>query len=186
MASHQRRPWIGLLTASSYKVGLWILLLDSVIDIATSSTSSLWSFPSLVSQVVGSSGVGSPGVGSPGVGSPVVGSQGVGSGFVTSIAICFRGLPLGLSSPAGAFFFDEAAVSNGHLLSSLVFCSDSSKYGSLAMITYLVFGAQAQKCFVVSGLYPMKMPCQTFWQSNFDLFSSGMLHKARRSNIRTC
>ncbi len=161
MAFRQRRPWIGSSTASSYNVGSWVLLLDSVIDIATSSTSLRWSFPS-----VGSQGVGFPGVGSPGVG----------LGFVTSVAMCFCGLSLGLGSPAGAFLFDEGAVSNGHLLNSLAPCSDSSMYGSLAIIT----------CFVVSGLYSMRMPCQTLWQSDFDLFSFGILHKARLPNIQTC
>ena len=152
MASRQRRPWIGSLTAALYNVGSWILLLDSVIDIATSSTSLRWSS----------------------------------TGVVISIAICFCGLFLGLGSPAGAFFFDLVAVSKGHLLSSLAPCSGSSMYGSLAMTTCLVCGAQTRKCFIVSGLYPMRMPCQTLWWSDFDLFSSEMLHKARLPNMRTC
>ncbi len=86
------------MTASSYDVGSWILLLDSVIDIATSSTSLRWFFSS--------------------VGSQDVGSPSVSLGFVTSVTMCFCGLPLSLGSLAGAFFFDEGAVSNGHLLSS--------------------------------------------------------------------
>lgn len=37
----------------------------------------------------------------------------------------FCDLPLGLGSPAGAFFFNVGLVSNGHFASNLAPCSDS-------------------------------------------------------------
>lgn len=143
--------------AWSYDNGLHILLLHSVIDIAVLSCLS-----GACSATVGLSSFNNIGM------------------FVKTI---FRGRPLGLSSPAGAFLFSKSVSFNDHLTSNFAPCSDSSIYGSLAMTTCFVWGAQMRKCFDVSGLYPMRIPSQTLWWSDFTLFSSGILQKARLPKI---
>lgn len=125
-----------------YVFGLWILLLVSVANIAfliisvTSAT--------LSSTLLSSSGS---------ICYPV--------GF--SVTCIFLGRPLDLGSPVGAFLFDAAVWrvgSRGYSSSSFAPCSDSSTYGLLTRKICCVFGANARICFVVSWLYPMKIPFQ--------------------------
>ncbi len=148
MASCQRLPWIKSLTASLYDIGLEILLLNLVIDIATSFT-----LPWL-SRIA-----------------------------VFSTTICFFGLSLGFGSPIDTFFFDKSTISKNHLSNSFAPHSNLSTYGLLVMTIYLICDAQTQRCFIILELYSMRIPCQTFWLSNFDLFLSGILHNARLPKI---
>lgn len=130
---------MGSFIASSYDCGSLILLLDSVMEIACSC-------------VVGAGGAGSAELSSMlVVGTAAVGTVAVGS-VVAAISVrTFFGLPLGLGSPGGAFFFVDRE-SNGHWLSSFASCSDSSIKGSLTMMTCLVWGAHTRKFLLVSGL----------------------------------
>ena len=77
--------------------------------------------------------------------------------IVASVEIIFLGLFLGLGSLAGAFLFNESILSKSHLVNNFAPCSDLSLYGSLAMTTCFVCGAQIQKCFDVLGLYSMRI-----------------------------
>ena len=120
-----------------YDVGLRILLLHSVIDIAISVCSSF------------------------GASSATVGLSFF-NNIVASVEIIFLSLSLGLGSPAGAFLFNNGVLSKGHLVKNFAPCSDLSMYSSLAMTTCFVCEAQIQRCFDVSGLYPMRIPFQTF------------------------
>ena len=141
MASHHLLPCTESFVASSYDVGLCILLLYSVIDIAVSGRSSMGVSAglSISSKFVASV--------------KVVGA---------SVAVILRGLPLGRGSPAGVFLFDGIDASKGHSLNNFAPFSDLSMYGSLAIITCFVCGAQTRKCFAILGLYPMSIPFQTF------------------------
>lgn len=99
------------------------------------------------------------------------------------VTIYFWSLSLGLGFLSSAFFFDNDAISKSHFLKNLAPYINLSIYGLGRMITCFISGTHTQKCFVVSALYFIKMFCQTLWQSDFDFFSSEILHKARLPKI---
>ncbi len=149
MTSFYQRPWIKSLMTWSYDDGLHILLLHSVINITVSSC-----LLGTYSATVGLSSF---------------------NDIVMSIKTIFWSRLLGLGSSAGAFFFSEGVLFNGHLASNFTPFSDLSMYGLLVMTICFVWGAQIRKCFNVSELYPMRILFQTLWWSDFTLFSSGIL-----------
>ena len=141
--------WIGLLIALLYVFGLCILLVDSMIDIAISCLCKLLLLllPLLLSVwgIVFSN------------------TTGVISTWATDYSITkrFHGRSLGSGSSARVFCFKEVSI--GHFSSSLAPYSDLLIYGLLIIMTCFVWGAQTRKCFEVSGLHLISMPCQTFW-----------------------
>ena len=142
-----------------YDVGLRILLLHSMIDIAVSVYSSFGAFSAIVGLLFINN-------------------------IVTFIEIIFLGLLFGLGFPTDAFFFNKGISSKGHLVINFALCSDSLMYSLLAMTTCFVCGAQIQKSFDVSGLYPIRIPSQTFRWSDFTLFSSRILQNAKLPKIQ--
>ena len=89
------------------------------------------------------------------------------------IKTTFLGLSQSLSSLTNTFrfFVLMAGVLIDHCVNNLAFCLVSSIFGSLAIITCLICGAQTRKCFVMSGLYSMKILSQAFWKLDLDLLS---------------
>lgn len=78
------------------------------------------------------------------------------------MVICFLDLLLGLGSPVSTFFFDNSAIFDSYLLSSLTFYCNSLIYDLLVMIICLIYDNQIQKCFIILELYLMRMPCKIF------------------------
>lgn len=141
MASHHLLPCTRSFVTSIYDVGSYILLLYLVIDIAVS-----------VQSLIG-----------------VSAGLSISNKFVTLaevveafIVVILRGLPLDCGSPTGVFLFGRIDVSKSHSINNFAPCSDLSIYGSLAIITCFVYGAQTQKCFAILGLYPMSISFQIF------------------------
>lgn len=143
--------------ALSYDVVLYTLLLYLVINIAISSCFLSRVFPTIVSLLI----------------------------IVASIEIIFHDLPLGFDFPISTFLFIKSVSSKDHLVNSFALFSNLLIYSLLATTTYFVCRAQIQKFFEILGLYPMKIPSKTLWWSNFMLFSSKILHKARLPKIWT-
>lgn len=110
MASFQHSLWIGSLIVLLYNVGLYTLLLYSVIDIAVLSCSSSRSLLNLVGLLI----------------------------IVASVGNTFHGFFLGLGSPTGAFLFVESVLFMSHLVNSFTSFSDLSIYSSLTMTTCFI------------------------------------------------
>lgn len=127
-----------LLTALSNDLGSWILLFTSVIDIATSDINvSFFILVTILLSII------------------------IDLGWTLANKECFCGLPLGLGSLAGAIYF-AVFIFNSYLANNFAFCSDLLIYGLLTMTTYFIWGAHIRKYLVISRLYPIKIPFQTF------------------------
>ena len=120
-----------------YDVGLRILLLYLVINLAVLVCSSFGAFSATVGLLFFNN-------------------------IIVSVEIIFLGFLFGLGSPAGAFHFSKNVSSKGHLVNNFALRSDLSMYGSLTMTTCFVCEAQIWRCFDVSGLYPIRILSQTF------------------------
>ncbi len=107
--------------------------------------------------------------------SPFTGCSVMGALVELSLAVCvgvgaetsdraFLGHPIGFGLLVGSLRlrFDWM----GYSTSSLALGFDSSMYGSVAINSCLVFGAQMRICLTMSGLYPMNIPYQFFWMSD--------------------
>ena len=77
--------------------------------------------------------------------------------MICFIIICFCSMLFCLDFLADTLYFDVIEVSSSYLRSSLAFCSITSIYGLLTMITCIVYGAQLHRCFVILGLYLIKI-----------------------------
>ncbi len=141
MASHHLLLYTRSFVTSLYDAGSYILLLYLVIDIAISGQSLMGVSAGLLisSKFVALA--------------KVVGA---------SVVVILRGLPLDHGFSAGAIFFDRIDAFKSHSINNFARCSDLSIYGSLAIITYFVCGAQIRKCFAILGLYSISISFQTF------------------------
>lgn len=120
-----------------YNVGLRILLLHLVINIAISIFSLFGTFFATVDLLFFNN-------------------------IVLSVEIIFLGFLLGLGSLADAFFFNNGILSKGHLVNNFVPCSDLSIYSLLVINICFVCRSQIQRCFNILQLYSIKILFQTF------------------------